>query len=160
MYSWLVLLHLLGIFGFLIAHGASASVFFALRHERNVDNIRSLLQLSGGSARALIISLLTLLLSGITAGFVGHWWRYGWIWLSLLLLIAVYAGMSLLGTRILNEVRMGLGLPSTYGEPPRPDRFSAEELDAQLEKIHPYRLASIGFGGLALIAWLMMFKPF
>jgi hypothetical protein len=160
MYSWLVFLHVLGIFGFLTAHGVSASVFFTLKHERNVDRICTLLQLSSGSARIMVISLLTLLISGIITAFLGHWWRYGWIWLSLALLIAIYAGMSLLGTRILNEVRMGVGLPSAYGQPPRPERFNAEELNARLEQIHPYRLALIGFGGLVLIAWLMMFKPF
>ena len=160
MYSWFVFLHVLGIFGFLVAHGVSASVFFALKHERNVDRICLLLQLSSGSARIMIISLLTLFFSGIMAGFLGHWWRYGWIWLSLALLIGIYAGMSLLGTRILNEVRMGVGLPSAYGQPPKPERFSDEELKAWLGQIHPYRLTLIGFGGLALIAWLMIFKPF
>ncbi|MFZ2014563.1 MAG: hypothetical protein WAV00_12120, partial [Nocardioides sp.] len=64
------------------------------------------------------------------------------------------------GTRILNEVRMGVGLPSAYGQPPKPERFSDEELKAWLGQIHPYRLTLIGFGGLALIAWLMIFKPF
>ena len=160
MYSWLVFLHVLGIFGFLIAHGVSASVFFALKGERNVERMSTLLQLSSGSVRLMGISLLTLLISGIITGFLGHWWRYGWIWLSLALLIAVYAGMSFLGTRILNEIRMGIGLPSAYGQPPRQERFSAEELNARLDQIHPYRLTLIGFGGLALIAWLMMFKPF
>ena len=160
MYSWLVFLHVLGTFGFLVAHGVSASVFFALKHERNADRVCSLLQLSGDSARIMIISLLTLLISGIIAGFLGHWWHFGWIWLSLLLLIAIYAAMSLMGTRILNEVRIGVGLPSAYGQPPNPERFNAEELDAKLDRIHPYRLTLIGFGGLVLIAWLMMFKPF
>ncbi len=160
MYSWFVFLHVLGIFGFLVAHGVSASVFFALKHERNVDRICLLLQLSSGSACIMIISLLTLLISGIITGFLGHWWRYGWIWLSLALFIGIFAGMSFLGTRILNEVRMGVGLPSAYGQPPRPEPFNAEEINARLAQIHPYRLTLIGFGGLALIAWLMIFKPF
>jgi len=160
MYSWLVFLHVLGIFGFLIAHGVSAGVFFALQRERNVDRICTLLQLSSGAGRILIISLLTLFLSGIVAAFIGHWWRYGWVWLSLILFIGIWATMSLLGTRILNDVRMGIGLSSAYGQPPKPERFSAEELDARLSKIRPYRLTLVGFGGLALIAWFMMFKPF
>jgi hypothetical protein len=65
-----------------------------------------------------------------------------------------------MGTRVLNEIRMGVGLPSAYGQPPRQERLSAEELNVRLNQIHPYRLSLIGFGGLALIAWLMMFKPF
>lgn len=34
MYPWLVLLHVLGVFGFLMAHGVSVGVAFALRQER------------------------------------------------------------------------------------------------------------------------------
>jgi hypothetical protein len=150
----------LGIFGFLIAHGVSASVFFALKKERNPERICVLLQLSSGAARIMGIFLLTLLSSGIITGFVWHWWRYGWIWLSLGLLIGIFAVMSIMGTRILNEIRIGVGLPSAYGQLPGPERLSIEELNVRLEQIHPYRLAMIGFGGLALIAWLMMFKPF
>jgi hypothetical protein len=160
MYPWLVFLHVIGIFGFLVSHGASASVFFALRHERNLERVRLLLQLSVSSFRVMGISLLVLLLSGILAGFIGQWWGHAWIWLSLFLLIAVYAVMSLLGTRVLNNVRQGVGLPSAYGQPPRPEPLSAEELDALLNRSQPTRLALLGFGGISVIAWLMMFKPF
>lgn len=159
-YPWLVFLHILGVFGFLIAHGVSASVFFALQRERNIDHICLLLKLSSSSAGVMGGSLLLLLLSGVVSGFIGHWWVKGWIWLSLALLIAIFAAMSLLGTRILNEVRMGIGLPSAYGQPPRPEPLSAEELNALLNQIHPFRLSTIGFGGFAVIAWLMFFKPF
>jgi hypothetical protein len=160
MYSWMVFLHLLGIFGFLIAHGVSASVFFALKRERNVERICALLQLSASSIRVFMVSLLVLLIFGIIAAFMGHWWGRGWIWLSLVLLIGISAAMSLLGTRVLNEVRIGVGMPSAYGQPANPERFSEEELNARLDQIHPFRLTLIGYGGLALIAWLMMFKPF
>jgi hypothetical protein len=33
-------------------------------------------------------------------------------------------------------------------------------LAALLDRSRPFLLAGIGFGGLAIIAWLMMFKPF
>ena len=160
MYTWLKFLHILGIFGFLIAHGVSASVFFALKSERNVDRICLLLQLSSKSTRIMLVSLLTLLVSGILSGFIGHWWGSGWIWVSLALLVGISVGMSLLGTRILNEVRIGVGLPSAYGDSPDPERISEVELDTRLSRINPSRLTLIGFGGLVLIAWLMMFKPF
>jgi hypothetical protein len=159
-YSWLIFLHVIAVFGFLIAHGVSASVFFALKRERNMDTICVLLKLSSSTARIMGISLLLLLISGVTAGFFGRWWGRGWIWLSLVLFIGIFVGMSLLGTRVLNEVRMGIGLPSAYGQPPRPEILSPAELDALLDRIHPIRLSLVGFGGLAAIAWLMMFKPF
>lgn len=160
MYPWLKFLHIIAIFSFLVSHGASASVLFALRRERNVDRIRSLLQLSASSFNILSISLLVLLISGVIAGFVSHWWSFGWIWLSLILFIAIGAAMSLMGTRVLNTVRQGVGLPSAYGQPSKADPMSAEELDALLSRLQPARLALIGFGGIILIAWLMMFKPF
>jgi hypothetical protein len=160
MYLWLVFLHVIGVFGFLIAHGVSAGVYFALRRERNMDRIRLLLQMSSGTVRVMGGSLLLLLIMGIITGFMGQWWSHGWIWLSLLLLVVLYFAMAGLGTRPLNEVRQGVGLPSAYGQPPRPEMLSPEELDALLNRSQPMRLTVIGFGGLAVIAWLMMFKPF
>lgn len=160
MYQALVFLHVIGIFGFLMAHGVSAGVFFALRRERNVDRIRLLLQMSTGVARAMLGSLLLLLVTGIVAGFMGKWWSHGWIWLSLGLLVAIYLAMGVLGSRVLNEVRQGVGLPTSYGRQPDPEMLSPEALDALLNRIQPARLTAIGFGGLVLIAWLMMFKPF
>ena len=160
MYPWLVFLHVIGVFGFLMAHGVSAGVYFALRRERNVDRIRLLLQMSSDTVRLMGGSLLLLLVTGIIAGFIGQWWSYGWIWLSLILLVVLIFAMGRLGTRTLNEVRQGIGLPSAYGQPPRPEMLHPEELDALLNRSQPVRLAVIGFGGLAVIAWLMMFKPF
>ena len=160
MYPWLVFLHVIGLFGFLMAHGVSAGVYFALRHERQIDRLRWLLQLSTGAARVMLLSLLMLVVTGVIAGFMGRWWSHGWIWLSLILLVAIYAAMGMMGSRLLNQVRQGIGLPSSYGQPPQAEPLSAEELNALLDHIQPTRLAVIGFGGLALIAWLMMFKPF
>ncbi|MEP7358314.1 MAG: hypothetical protein ABI847_13795, partial [Anaerolineales bacterium] len=86
MYNWVVYLHLLGIFGFLLAHGASASAAFALKRERSLEKVRALLELSSASIGLTYISLLVLLAAGIIAAFMGHWWGHGWIWVSLALL--------------------------------------------------------------------------
>jgi uncharacterized membrane protein len=160
MYPWVVFLHIVGVFGFLIGHGVSASIFFALQRERNMDRIHLLLKLSSSASGVMGGSLLLLFLSGLAAGFMGHWWGKGWIWLSIILFIGIFVAMSLLGTQILNEVRMGIGLPSAYGQAPKPELARPEEIDTLLKRIRPIRLALIGFGGLVVIAWLMMFKPF
>jgi hypothetical protein len=160
LYPWLKFLHIALIFGFLLSHGVSVSIFYALRRERNFDRIRLLLQLSASSYRILLYSLLALLLLGVIAGFVGNWWGYGWIWAGLILLMAIYASMSMLGSRILNNVRQGIGLPTALGLPPRSESLSAEEVDALLSRIQPTLLTVIGYGGIALIAWLMVLKPF
>jgi len=148
MYPWFVFLHVLGVFGFLMAHGVSVAVAFSLRRERNPERIRTLLNLSGSSIGFLNISIVILLLTGIVAGFIGGWWSQGWIWLSLGLLIAISVYMGVAASGHYGQVRKAVELASSEG------------IDALLNRSRPLQLAVAGFGSLAVIAWLMMFKPF
>jgi hypothetical protein len=162
MYNWVVYLHLLGIFGFLIAHGASASAAFALRQERNLDKVRALLELSGRSIGLTYISLLVILAAGIVAAFMGNWWGRGWIWVSLGLLVVIIAAMGAMGSRYYGEARKLAGLPyfaKGKVQPPLP-AAGTDELYAVLGRANPMLLTVIGLGGFAIIAWLMRFKPF
>jgi hypothetical protein len=164
MYQWLVFAHILGVFGFLLAHGTAAAVTFALRRQREVERVGVLLDLSRGVTMVADISLLVLLAAGITAGFMGDWWGQGWIWASLGLFILIGVTMTLLGSRPLNRLRQ---LVQT-GNPSRSETISHSSLDTSAEKqlavllaaTHPWLLTVIGGGGLVLILWLMMFKPF
>ena len=107
-------------------------------------------------------SLLALLVSGIISGFMGDWWGRGWIWLSLVLLIAIIVTMFLIGSRHYSRIRKALGMAWFDGrkEHPAGEQASAEEIGALLAKAPAITLAVIGFGGIAVILWLMMFKPF
>jgi hypothetical protein len=162
MYLWLVFLHVLGVFGFLMAHGVSASIAFALRRERNLERVRALLNLSSSSLGVLHGSIGVLFLTGIIAGFIGRWWGQGWIWLSLGLLIAIYVYMGIAASGYYSLVRKAVGLAYMQGFKPQPpsEVASVEEIDALLSRSRPVTLAVIGFGSLAVIAWLMMSKPF
>ena len=164
MYQWLVFAHILGVFGFLLAHGTAAAVTFALRRQREVERVRVLLDLSRGVTMVANVSLLVLLAAGITAGFMGNWWSHGWIWASLGLFILMGVTMTLLGSRPLNRIRQLVHA----GNPSRSETISHSSLDTSAEKqlavllaaTHSWLLTVIGGGGLALILWLMMFKPF
>ena len=164
MYQWLVFAHILGVFGFLLAHGTAAAVTFALRRQREVERVRVLLDLSRGVTTVANVSLLVLLAAGITAGFMGNWWGQGWIWASLGLFILIGVTMTLLGSRPLNRIRQLVHA----GNPSRSETISHASLDTSAEKqlavllaaTHSWLLTVIGGGGLALILWLMMFKPF
>ena len=162
MYQLLALLHIVGVFGFLMAHGISAGVSFALRSERSLERVRALLMLSAASYPVMYGSLLLLLLVGVVLGFMGNWWGQAWIWLSLILLIAIVVLMSHFGSRIYGGARKLTGLP--YMErgkiQPPVEPASAEEINALLDKGNPLLLTIIGFGGIVVIAWLMMAKPF
>jgi MFS family permease len=162
MYRWLIFFHILGVFGFLVSHGASMHMAFALQRERDPERLRALLGLSSSSYQTMFPSLGLIVLTGVLTGFQGHWWRYGWIWVSLVLLIGISAAMMPFGSAIYGAIRQALE-PSnqvTGREASASPSKSPQEIDALLKKANPLRLAVIGYGGLALLAWLMIFKPF
>lgn len=164
MYLWLVFAHVLGVFGFLLAHGVAAAVAFALPRQREVERVRALLDLSRGVTLVANVSLLTLLAAGITAGFMGSWWGHGWIWAALGLFILMGVTMSPLGSHPLNRIRQLV----QASNPARAGTISHSPVDLPAEKhlavllaaTHPWLLTAIGGGGLVAILWLMLFKPF
>lgn len=162
MYPWIIFLHVAAAFAFVLAHGASAAAAFALRRERSLERIRALLTLSGSTFNVMYLSLLTLLVSGIVGGVMGRWWSRGWIWTSLGALIAIMVGMTAFGTLSYGKIRKAVGLEYFENWRPHPpiDPVSAEEIEALLSRTQPVLLTLIGYGGLLIILWLMMFKPF
>ncbi|HET9415906.1 MAG TPA: DUF2269 family protein [Candidatus Limnocylindria bacterium] len=155
MYSWIVFLHVAGAFGFLLAHGVSVAVLLRLRTERKRDRITTLLDLSSSSMTGFYASTVVLLAAGTLAGFVGNWWRMVWIWASLGLFLAIAAAMYPLATAYLRRVRAAVGK-----RPSGAPMASDEEIDELLGSGRPVLIAVIGFGGLLVILWMMMFKPF
>src|SRR5262245_17923660 len=169
MYQWLVFAHVLGVFGFLLTHGAAVAVTLALPRQRELERVRVLLDLSRSVSMVANISLLTLLAAGITAGFMGNWWGQGWIWASLGLFILISVTMTLLGSRPLNRIRQLVHA----GNRPRSETIGHSSLDTSageqlavkqlavlLDATHPWLLTVIGGGGLVVLLWLMLFKPF
>ena len=162
MYRWLVFVHVLGVFLFLMAHGISAGVAFRVRDERNLDRLRALLEFSTASYGIMYAGLMLLLLAGIVTGFMGKWWGTGWIWLSIVLLVLITGAMTGLGSRYYTKLRRAVGSPymeRNKVQPPLPPA-SSEEIEALLKAGKPVLLTTIGVVGIAVIAWLMMFKPF
>jgi len=137
MYHWMVYIHVLATFAFLLTHGVSSVVALRLRRQRDPAVARAWLQLnaSGGFVAVFYGSLLTLLVSGVISGFMGDWWGNGWIWLALALLIGIIVAMFVIGTRHYGRVRRALGMgyfdgrqEQPAGEPaaagPRPEKIA------------------------------------
>jgi MFS family permease len=162
MLEFIVFLHILGAFGFLLGHGASAAATFQLPRESDMNHIRALLDLSRVFDVFSAISILILLLGGILAGIIGRWWNQGWIWLSLGLLIAIGIHMAIYGSRYFNDLRKAVGLSYRDGnkEIEAQEPATQEEINAIIKSGKPMQLMIIGFGGFALILYLMMYKPF
>ena len=164
-YPWVVFLHVIGVLGFVLVHGISAGVLFKLRGEREQTRIQALLDLSNAYLSVLYAFLLLILATGIAAGVMGGWWTSGqlWLWASLALFIALMVAMYLIPVPYFDRLRHAVGL-QTYDDRrknrPAPEPLGNEELEALLASPRGYLAAIVGIGGIAVLTWLMMFKPF
>jgi uncharacterized membrane protein len=163
MYDSIKFLHVASVFLFLLSHGASANISFQLKKERQPDRIRALLDLSAWSFIGMGVGFLLLLITGIIASFAGPWAaKNGWIWVSIGLLLAITVSMSILGSAFYTKVRAAVGVPPYKRSTQQPlgETKSEEEIAKLLNTNQPIVLSVIGFGGILIIAYLMMFKPF
>ena len=110
LYNWIVFLHILGAFTFVLAHGVSAGVSLKLREERELPRVQALLELSNTATQGMYVGLVILLIGGITAAFMAGLWGRGWIWTALVLLVAMIAFMFARASRYYGDVRRAAGL--------------------------------------------------
>jgi hypothetical protein len=162
-YQFWVFVHLVGVFGFLLAHGVSTAVALSLRRERDPQKVRALLELSSWSMAGFYVSILVLLAGGITAGFLGHWWGQGWIWAALGALVVMMGAMYGLATPYFNRLRQAVGAPTSgkrrrRAEPAPPPQVV--DLEPLLRSSRPMLVVVVGIVGLVAILWLMVYKPF
>jgi amino acid transporter len=168
MYQWIVFTHVLAVFGFLIAHGASAAVIFRLRRERDLNAIRVLLDLSRRANGVANACLMLLIVAGVVAGFMGGWWGQYWIWAALGALVLISVAMLGIGSGPLVRIRQLIDPDEAPRGRRQPEQKShdvsshsvEEEVAKLLAATRPVLVTVIGGGGLAIILWLMMFKPF
>jgi hypothetical protein len=165
LYSWLVFLHLGALLAFVMAHGVSVGVLFALRRPGSLERTRSLLDLSTASFTAVYVSVLLILVFGIAAGIVGGQFTFGpwWLWVSIVLFIGIAFYMSWVRWFRMVEVRHAAGLQTPDDVKkgiPAPEPGDEAAIVAAVEQVRPWLVAVVGFGGLLVILALMMFKPF
>lgn len=166
LHTWIVFLHIAGVVIFLIAHGVSVGVVLRLRAERDPAAVRTLVDLSRGSMTAMSVGALIWLVAGIVAGFTGNggagWWTTGtyWIWVSLVLAIVVIGLMTPMGRLYLNRIRAAVGVDPKTGAVTPDFQVDQAALQAAVSSGQPTLLAAIGVGGLLILLWLMIFKPF
>jgi uncharacterized membrane protein len=162
-YPWIVLLHVVGAFTFVLSHGASAWVVNLIRRETDVARIRALSDLSSFSLGGAYLGLLLLLIGGIWAGiYAGFFSTRAWIWVALVVFVVVAVGMYSVATPYFKRLRSALGqrvagMPKDAPLPaPAPDR----EIQAIAAAAPANALNAIGIVGLLVILWLMVVKPF
>lgn len=154
LYQWWVFVHLVGVFGLLASHGVSMVVTFQLRKERDPSRVGALLQLSSSSISAFYVSMGLLGLGGVVAAFQADLWGYGWIWASIIALLAVSVAMYALARPYYERLRFVTTAIVEGSKAVRPEQY--QEI---LRSKRPLTVAVIGIGGLVLLLYLMLFKP-
>jgi hypothetical protein len=149
--AWLFV-HLAGLLGFVAAHGVSAAAGLRLRRERDPGRIRALLDASAAARGLAYAGMALLAAGGLGDAFLGHWWGRGWVWASIILFAAMAGALVALAVPYYGRVRAAV------------DRASAGDGQGDLTRLLaspiPLLVLAIGAGGLGVILWLMVFKPF
>lgn len=163
LYPWIVLLHVVGAFIFVLSHGASVWVVNAIGRERNVHRIGALVDLSSMSLGGAYVGLLLLLVGGIWAGIYASFFsRSAWIWVALVVFVAIAVGMYVVATPFFKRLRIALG-QRVQGMPkdaPEPTPASDRDILAIAAAAPSLALNIVGGIGLVVILWLMVVKPF
>jgi hypothetical protein len=153
-YGWWKFIHLVGVVGFVAAHGTSMAATILMKRIHEPKQVSGILQLSAATVSAFYVSTLVLLVGGIGAGVVGKWFDQGWIWVSLGLLVGIGVLMFPMARAHFRRIRLVLELIETG------TTVSRDDFVRVLDSGNPVLTAGTGFVAILLIVYLMVLKPF
>lgn len=159
MYHWLVFAHVAAVLAFMLAHGIHMTAMWATRREPDPERMLTFFN-DLPTATGLRVLLAVVVLSGATAGFMGSWWGSGWIWTSLALLAFIAVVMWRFGGGFFGLVQAAAEAAVAARTADPSNRGPQDAYDAARRGWQTVGMSVIGIGGLAVILWLMMFKPF
>ena len=159
MYNWLVLLHILFAFLFMLGHGAHVAAMLKFRGEPDPE--KSLTFFSNVPdikyVRYLYIAMGVF---GFAAAFITPWWKQGWTWTSAVIFAITSWVMYKYGAgyytiifdaanRLIEAKKTNVDLPAVQ-----------KAFDDARFMPNAMIVSIVGIVGLAIILWLMRFKPF
>lgn len=147
LYTWLKYLHIVGLAVFLLAHGISAGSSLVVRQPLAAAARGTILNLSLRANFVAYPGLVLMIITGVWMGFIDSWWRMGWIWAAIVVLVLAIVSMSVMSIPY-HKAREVLG------------ESQAAELETRLSRARPMALAGIGVVALLILFYLMVFKPF
>lgn len=158
MYLWVVYLHVIVIFLFLIQHTVDIFVTFKLRAQKEPEGIYATYGfMLDNNTRNLRITYSLIILTGTAAGFISTWWKQGWMWTALGIMIVLWFGMRRIGSNYLTAVDS----ITDHAIKNRDDSSAIDKFRNELRaRREPEMLAILSVIGGGIILWLMMFKPF
>ena len=137
---------------------------FRIKKTQEPERLKALLDLSRFSVILSYIFILFVLATGITLGFLGGYWGQLWIWTAIGVAFVTMGLMYKYGTEPFTDLRRALGLPTGQVRKKQvqtqPTPADPQEVAKLASSARPMELSVVGAGGLLIIAWLMVLKPF
>lgn len=159
MYQWIVFVHVASILAFMLAHGVHMTAMWAMRREPDPERMLTFFN-DMPTTTVLRVLLAVVVVSGAIAGFTGSWWGSGWIWTSLALLAFIAVTMWRYGGGFYGLVSEAATAAIEARTADPLNTVAQAAYDAARRSWQTPALSVIGLGGVAVILWLMMFKPF
>lgn len=158
MYNWVVYLHVAVIFIFLIQHAPEILVSFKLREQTEPEGVFATLGfMSANNRRNLRITYSLIILTGTAAGFISTWWKQGWMWTALGIMVLIWIIMSRFGTGYLIAVEA----ITSDALKNKDDTSAINKFRSNLRaRREPEIMVITMVLGGGIILWLMLFKPF
>ena len=158
MYNWVVYLHVTVIFIFLIQHAAEIIVTFKLREQKEPEGVFATYSfMPNNNSRNLRITYSLIIVTGAVAGFMSVWWRMGWMWTALGVMILIWIVMRRIGSQYLYAV----DAITEQALKNKDDQSVIEKFRQDLKsRREPEIMTITSLIGMLIILWLMMFKPF
>lgn len=159
MYNWLVFLHVLSSLLLMLAHGAHAAAMLKFRGEPDPEQSLTFFSIV---PQVTLVRYLTVALGvfGVTAAFITPWWKEVWPWASAVIFAVIswvmykygagyYTVIDDAARRLIEARKTNINLPAAQ-----------KDFDEARNSSHPMIVSVVGIVGLAVILWLMRFKPF
>ena len=153
-YSYLKFLHIVAVLALLGTHGVSMTVLYAIRKERDRAKIMAMIGVSGQSIIPMYISIAAVVVFGVWMWIKIYGVGTTWLWLSLVILIAMVGLMTVTAKPYFARVKEACQL-----RPSGVPRVSDEELGEVLMSAKAHLITAIGVIGTLAILYLMVFKP-
>lgn len=156
MYDWWVFIHVVGVVGFVLAHGVSTWVVFRIRGERVPERLRVLLDASASTTVVFYAATFLLLVGGIGAGIDGHWFsQQAWISVALGVFAAEMVFMWAVTAPYYRRLRRVMAIEQGGGT-----AVGSGEIEQLVSSSLPLVTFWVGSLGLLFIVYLMAIKPF
>ena len=159
MYNWLVLLHIFFALLFMLGHGAHVAAMLKFRGENDPE--RSL-TFFNNVPDIKYVRYFTVVMGvfGFVAAFITPWWKAGWPWISLVVFLLIWWVMYRYGGRYYGIISNAADRLIEAKKTDTNLAAAQREFDEARNAPHAMIVSVAGLVGLAVILWLMRFKPF